>query len=140
MAYGKFKDLAKTTQSDKVLRQKHFEIASNPKNDPQQRGLASMVSTFFDKKSTVSGTKNDIKQNKQFANELHKLIIRTFKKKKGYSSFRDNIWGVDLADRQVISKYNKGIRFLLKVIDLFSKYPWAFPLKDKKGVTIINAF
>ena len=99
-----------------------------------------MVSKFFDKKSTVSGTKNDIKQNKQFANELHKLIIRKFKKRKGYSSFRDNICGVDLADRQVIRKYNKGIRFLLKVIDLFSKYPWFFSLKDKKGVTIINAF
>ena len=99
-----------------------------------------MVSKFFDKKSTVSGTKNDIKQNKQFANELHKLIIRKFKKRKGYSSFRDNIWGVDLADRQVIRKYNKGIRFLLKVIDLFSKYPWVFSLKDKKGVSTINAF
>ena len=56
------------------------------------------------------------------------------------SSFRDNIWGVDLADMQLISKYNKGIRYLLCAIDLFSKYAFVVPLKDKKGVTITNAF
>ena len=57
-----------------------------------------------------------------------------------YSSFKDNIWGVDLADKQLLSKYNKGIRYLLCVIDIVGKYAWAVPLKDKKGVTIINAF
>ena len=57
-----------------------------------------------------------------------------------YSSFRDNIWGVDLADMQLISKHNKGIRYLLRGIDLFSKYAWVVPLKDKKGVSIVNAF
>ena len=57
-----------------------------------------------------------------------------------YSSFKDNIWGVDLADMQLISKYNKGIRYLLCVIDLSSKYAWVVPLKDKKGVSIVNAF
>ena len=57
-----------------------------------------------------------------------------------YSSFKDNIWGVDLADMQLISKYNKGIKYLLCVIDLFSKYAWVIPLKDKKGSSIANAF
>ena len=57
-----------------------------------------------------------------------------------YSSFKDNIWGVDLADMQLISKYNKSIRYLLCVIDLFSKYAFVVPLKDKKGTTIVNAF
>ena len=57
-----------------------------------------------------------------------------------YSSFKDNIWGVDLADMQLISKYNKGIRYLLRAIDLFSKYVFVIPLKDKKGTTIVNAF
>ena len=57
-----------------------------------------------------------------------------------YSSFKDNIWGVDLADIQLISKYNKGIKYLLCVVDLFSKYAFVVPLKDKKGTTIINAF
>ena len=57
-----------------------------------------------------------------------------------YSSFKDNIWGVDLADMQLLSKFNKGIRFLLCVIDFFSKYAFAVPLKNKKGVSIVNAF
>ena len=57
-----------------------------------------------------------------------------------YSSFKDNIWSVDLADMQLISKYNKGIRYLLCAIDLFSKYAFVIPLKDEKGTTIVNAF
>ena len=57
-----------------------------------------------------------------------------------YSSFKDNIWGVDLADMQLKSKYNKEIRYLLWAIDLFSKYAFVVPLKDKKGATITNAF
>ena len=56
------------------------------------------------------------------------------------SSYRDNIWGVDLADMQSLSKYNEGIRYLLCVIDLFSKYAWVIPLKDKKGASIVNSF
>ena len=56
------------------------------------------------------------------------------------SSFRDNILGADLADMQLLSKFNKGFRFLLCVIDIFSKYAWVIPLKDKKGISIVNAF
>ena len=68
------------------------------------------------------------------------FINQLFKKRKVCSSFKDNIWGVDLADMQLISKYNKGIRYLLSVIDFFSKYALGVPLKDKKGTTIVNAF
>ena len=82
MAYGKSKDLAKRTQSDKVLRGKAFRIANDPKYDGYQRGLASMVHKFFDKKSTGSGIVNE--PNYQLANELHKPIIRKFKKRKVY--------------------------------------------------------
>ena len=57
-----------------------------------------------------------------------------------YSAFKDNTWGADLADMQLIRKFNKGFRFLLCVIDIFSKYAWVVPLKDKKGVSIVNAF
>ena len=78
--------------------------------------------------------------NQQLADELHKPIIKKFKRRKVYSSFEDNIWGADLADMQLISKFNKGIRFFLCVIDIFSEYAWVVPLKDKKGVTIVNAF
>ena len=120
IAYGKSKDLAKRTQLDKVLRDKAFKIASDPKYDGYQRGLASMVYKFFDKKSSGSGIVNE--PNYQLANELHKPIIRKFKKRKVYSSFRDNIWGVDLADMQSLSKYNKGNKNLLCANDLFSKY------------------
>ena len=57
-----------------------------------------------------------------------------------YSSFKDNIWGVDLADMQSLSRYNKGFKYLLCVIDLFSKYAWFVPIKDKKGTSIVNSF
>ena len=138
MAYGKAKDSVRRTQSDKVLRDKAFKIASDPKYDDYQRGLASMVYKFFDKKSSGSGIANE--PNYQLANELHKPIIRKFKKRKVYSSFRDNIWGVDLADMQSLSRYNKGIKYLLCAIDLFSKYAWVIPIKDKKSTSIVNVF
>ena len=95
----------------------------------------------FDKKSKGSGVaNNDIKQYLQLAEELHKPIIRKFKKRKVYSGFKDNIWGADLADMQLISKFNKAFRFLLCVIEIFSKYAWAVPLNDKKGASNVNAF
>ena len=72
--------------------------------------------------------------------ESHKPIIRKFKIRKVCSGFRDNIWGADLTDMHLISKVNKGFRFLLCVIDIFSKYDWVIPIKDKKGITIVNAF
>ena len=103
-----------------------------------------MVYKFFDKKSKGSDAKHvNIKltpQNQQLAEEFHKPIIRKFEKRKVYATFKDNIWGADLADMQLLSKYNKGIRFLLCVIDIFSKYAWVVPLKDKKGVSIATAF
>ena len=78
--------------------------------------------------------------NQQLADELHKPIIRKFKRRRVYSSFKDNIWSVDLADMQLISKYNKRFKNLLYAIDLFSKYACVVPLKDKKGFTIVNIF
>ena len=92
MAYGKSEDLAKATQSDKVLRDKAFKVVSDPKCDGYQKGLASMVYNFFDKKSSGSGISNE--PNYQLANELHRPIIKKFKKRKVYSSFRDIIWAL----------------------------------------------
>ena len=100
MAYGKSKDLAKRTQSDKVLRDKAFKIASDPKYDGYQRRLASIMYTFIDKKCSVVGAET----NYQLANELHREIIRKFKNQKIYSSFRDNICGVDLADMLICNR------------------------------------
>ena len=100
-----------------------------------------MIYKFFDKKSAGSGVaNNEIKQNLQWAEELHKPIIRNFKKTTVYSEFKDNLWGADLADTQLIRKPNKGFRFLLCVVDIFSKYASVVLLKDKKGVSTVNAF
>ena len=97
-----------------------------------------MAYKFFDKKSSGSVVANE--PNYQLANEIHKPIIKKFKKRKVYSSFRDNIWGVDLADMQSLSKFNKGIKYLLCTIDIFSKYVWVISLKDKTGTITVNAF
>ena len=97
MAYGRSKDLAKRTRSDKFLRDKTFKIATDPKYDGYQRGLASMACNIFYKKCNGSGV---AEPHYQLANRLLKWIIRKIKRRKVYSSFRDNIWGVDLADMQ----------------------------------------
>ena len=140
MAYGDFKDLARRTASDKVLRDKALNIAKNPKYDGYQRGLASMVYKSFDKKSSGSSVNNKIKENQQLTEELHKTIFKKLKKRRVYSSFENVIWGADLAHMQLIRKFNKGTRFLLYVIDIFSKYARFVLLKGKKGVTIVNTF
>ena len=152
-AYSDSKDLTKRTVADKILGSRAFNIAKDPKYDGYQRGLASMVYKFFDKKSKGSGAKHVTAepsakhfntklapQNQQLAEELHKPIIKTFEKRKVHAAFKDNIWGADLTDMQLLSRYNKGIRFLLCVIDIFSKYAWVVPLKDKKGISIVKAF
>ena len=87
-----------------------------------------------------SAIKKEIISNKELAEELHKPIIRKFEKRKVQSPFVDNIWGADLADMQLITKFHKGFRFLLCVIDIYSKYAWVISLKDKKGITVTNAF
>ena len=133
-AYSDSKDLTKKTVADKILRNKAFNIAKDPKYDGYQRGLASMVYNFFDQKSAsladrstkgssvTALTNKSVSQNQQLAEELHKPIIRKLKKRKVHSVFKDNIWGADLADMQLISKFNKRVRFLLCAIDIFSKY------------------
>ena len=95
----------------KILRNRAFNVAKDPKYDGYQRGLASMVYKCFDKKSKGSGVKHVntklAPQNQQLAEELHKPIIRKFEKRKVHEAFKDNIWGADLADMQLLSRYNK---------------------------------
>ena len=108
------------------MRNKAFKIENYPKYDGYQRRLASMVHKIFDKKSASlnksswSGIVNE--PIYRLANELNKTIIRKLIKRKVYSSFWDNTWGIDLADMQSLSKYNKGNKYLLSSIDLSSKY------------------
>ena len=143
-AYAKYKDVENRLKSDQKLRNSACDIASNPKYDGCQRGIASMVYKIFDSKVAPLDKKampgKGIKNNKILAEELHKPAIKKFNKRKVYSQFRENIWGVDLADMQSLSKKNKGIKYLLCAIDLFSKYAFVIPLKDKKGISIVNAF
>ena len=144
-AYADNKDLINRTKADKVLKDKAYNIASNPEYDGYQRGLASMVYKFFESK-VASPAKNSmgsgfVKDSSLIlVDELHKPVIKKFNKRKIYSKFKDNIWGVDLADMQSLSKKNKAIKYLLCAIDLFNKYASVVPLKDKKGISIVNAF
>ena len=141
-AYAKYKDRLNRNQSDIALKNKSLKIATDPRFNGYQRGLAYMVYKFFNERTKGSGINNkeNLLVNLQLAEELHKPIIKIFKRRKVYSSFKDNIWDVDLADMQLISKYNKGTRYLLCVIDLFSRYAWVIPLKNKKGESIVEGF
>ena len=92
---------------------------------------------MVDKKALGGTVKNENISDKELVEELHKPFIRKFEKRK---STIDNIWGAVLADRQLISKFNKGFKLLLCVIDVYSKYAWVILLKDEKGITITNPF
>ena len=104
MAYEDAKNLTRRTASDKILRDKVFNIAKNPKYDGYQRGLASMFNNVFEKKTPGSGIKNKIISTKELDENLHKPIIKKFKKIKVQSSFIYSIWGTDQADMQLIRK------------------------------------
>ena len=132
----RFKYLTRRTGSDKILHDKAFNVAKNPKYDGQQRGLTSMIHKIH----KIGRIKNEIIASKELVEELHKQIIRKFEKEKVHRHFVDNIWGAYLADMQFISKFDKGFRFLLCVIDINSKYARVIPLKDKNGITITNVF
>ena len=114
-----FKDFPGRTTSDIVLHDKAFNIAENPTFDGYQRGLARLLLVVV---------------------LSRKPIIRKFEKQKVHSSFIENILVADLDDMHLLSKFNKGICFLLFVTDIFSKCAWFVPLKDKRVVTITNAF
>ena len=116
---GNVKDLPRRTNSQKVLRHKAFEITSRANKGGYQRELVSMVDRLFRK--NAGQARPETSQNQQLANELHKSIIRNFKKHKVYSSYRHNIWGADLAVMQLTSRYSNGVRFLLYVIDIYKK-------------------
>ena len=128
MAVRDFEDLPWKTASDKILRDEAFSIAKNPKYDEYQRGLASMVYQFFDKKFSDGGVEIANLLNQESAKELYKPIIRKFNKQNIQWSFMDNIWGVGLAEMQLIKEFVFYYALLI------------FPLKDKKVIIITNTF
>ena len=140
MAYGDFKDLTRRIASYKIFHDKVFNIAKNLKHDGCQLGLISLV---YKLKTSGKTTKNENISNKELSEELHNPIMRTFEKRKVHSPFTDYIWDADLAEMQLISKFNEGICFSLCVFllrDILSKYARIIPLKDKRGYTITSTF
>ena len=123
-AYSDRKGLARRTISDKILKDRAYEMAGNRGYDGYQRALASMVYMSFDRK-TGSG----VSVNRQLAEELHKPVIEKFKRRTVYARLKDNVWAADLAEMESLSSKNEVIKYLLCVIDVFTKYPWVKPLK-----------
>ena len=119
-----------------LLSNKAFNIAKNLKYERHQRELASMIYTFFGKKTSGG----DITENEELAKELYLPNIRKFEKQKVYYSFKDNIFGTDFADMQLISKFNKRISFLLCVNDIFRKYVLVIRWKDKTVLELLTLF
>ena len=124
--------MAEKTISDKVLKDRAYEIAINPEYDGYKRGLRSMVYTFFDKK-TGSG----VSVNEELAQELNKSVIKKVKRRRAYLRFKDNIWAGDLAEMGSLSSKNRGVKYFC-VILVFNKYAWVKPLKDKKGKIVLH--
>ena len=117
------------------MKNKAYDFARNRKYDGCQRALAGMVHKFFNKKTGLV-----LSVNEQLAEELRKPVIQTFKRWKVYLRFKDDIWAADLAKMESSSSMNKHVKYLLCVIDVFSKYEWVTLLKDKKGKTVLNVF
>lgn len=128
MVYGDFRDLTRRTVSDKVFRDKSFEIARNPNNDGYQRELSWMAYKVFNRKARQKGTRSS--ENQELASELDRPMSRKFERHKLYWSYRDDIWGADLEDLQLINKYNKRVTFL-KLNKLNHRFQWNTFQRDK---------
>ena len=111
------KDLAKRTISDKILKDRAYEAPKKRRYDGYKRALASMVYKFFDKKTGLRASVNE-----QLAKELHKPVTKKFKRRKIYAIFKYNIWAADLAETELLSSKYKNVKYLLCVIDIFTKY------------------
>ena len=134
-AHSDSKDLAKRTISDKILKDRAYEITRNCGYDGSQRALASMVYMFFDKK-TGSG----VCVNEKLAKELHEQVTKKLKRRKVCARFKDNICAADLTEMRSLSSKNRNVKYLLRIIVVFTKYTWVKLLKYKKGKTVLNAF
>ena len=114
--------MTRKTTSDKILHDKAFHIARIPKYDGYQRGMASTVYKYFDKKTVDGPVKNENMLDQWLAEELHKPVIGQIKQRKVYSSFINNIWVADLDDMQLISKFNNTAqkkKFSIRDLDFY---------------------
>ena len=131
-AYSDIKDLAKRTILDKILKLKLMKLLEIVNMMDKKRALARMVYKFFDKKpgsaATVAG-KAGVSVNEQLIEELHKPIIKKFKRK-AYENFKDNIWAADLSKMESLSSKNRNIKYLLCAINISTKYSWVNKVKQ----------
>ena len=107
------------------MKDRAYETAINPKYDGYQRRLVIMVYKILDKTKESGASINE-----EIAQILHKLVIEKFKRTKVYARFKDNSWAADLAEMGSMSSKNQDVKYLLCVIDVFTKYTWIKPLKD----------
>ena len=122
------------------MKDRAYEIARNYKYDGYQTALASMVYTFFHKKTgsrAIAKTKVGVSLNEELAEDLHMPVIKKFKRWKVFVRFKDNVWAADLAEMGSLSSNSRNVKYLLQVIYLFIKHAWAKPLKDKIGKTML---
>ena len=120
------------------MRDRAYEIARNPRYDGFQRSLASVGYSFLDKKTPEFGATSSV--NDELAQELHKPVFIQSKRKRVYARFKDNIWAADLGEKESLSSESQGVKYLLCVIDIFTKYGWVKPLNDRKGKRALNTF
>ena len=135
-AYLDSKDLTKWTISTRFWKIKLNESFINPKYDGCQWGLANIVHKLFDKKTGLGTNVNE----HHLALELHKPAIKKFKRRKVYARFQDTISAADLAEMGSLFSKNGSVKFLLCVMDVFTKYAWVKPLKDRKTKTVLHVF
>ena len=112
------------------MKERDYEIARNRNYDGYQRALASMIPKFFVKKAGLRASINE-----QLAEQFHKPVTTKFKRGKVYARLKDNI-----AEMRSLSSKNRNVKYFLCVVDIFIKYAWVKPLKDKKGKTVLKAF
>ena len=117
------------------MKDRAYEIARNHKHHVYLTALVRMVNKFFDKKTGVR-----VSVNENRVEELYKPVFKRFKRRSMYAKFKGNTWAVHLAEMGSLSSKSRNVRYLLCVIDVFTKYAWVKPLKDKKCKAVLNTF
>ena len=117
------------------MKDRAYEIARNRNYVGYQGALASIVYKSFDKKAG-----SGVRVNEQLAEEWHKLVIKKFKRRKVYAKLKDNIWAANFVEMEPLFSKNKNVKYLLRVIDVFTKYTWVKLLEEKKDKIVLNTF
>ena len=129
------KDLIKRTISDLILKDRAYEIARNRGYDGNQGHQPVWYISFLIRKKGPRASLSE-----QLAEEIPKPLTKKFKRRNVYATYKDRIWTADLAEMKSLSSKNKNVKYLLCVINVFTKYAWIEPLKDKKGKKVLNTF